>query len=461
MTSADTSTGTHASSVTTSTTSASNTTTPVASNTAAISATSTSQVSVPKTSNPNRAVLSDHETALHLAVKNKHENIVRRLLHAGVNVNSIDKTGWSPLQKAVSYHLEKATDMVQVLLDSGADLTARNDEGMDALCVAARKGVHNVSEQLYKAGAAIDPPGALWSPFLLAAWVGDKNLMALYMGWGADCHAVNHEGWNALHIACRLGHFDLIDFLLTMKRPLSIHSRIKDGRSSLHIAAKYNNLAIARKLVASNIDIHTKSAQNYTALHASAEEGNEDMALFLLQSGSYVNENGKDDWTPLSLAVYHKKTGMVRLLLDKGRANIEAKNTNDWTPLLLAARYGLDDIAELLIERNADARAVSSMKRSPLHLTAWHDHPGVMKLLLKLNINVNAGDNDGWQPLHMAARLGKTYLVRMLLDHGADPNAKFSPGGVSSSPLQQAAELGHEEVVGMIMDAQLKTGKMI
>lgn len=105
MTSADMPTGTHASAVTTPSTGASNATTSAGSTTT--NATSTSESSAPKTSAPDRPPLTDHETALHLAVKNKHEKIVRKLLHAGVNVNSIDKTGWSPIQKAVSYHLDR------------------------------------------------------------------------------------------------------------------------------------------------------------------------------------------------------------------------------------------------------------------------------------------------------------------------------------------------------------------
>ncbi|KAK2744290.1 hypothetical protein FQN57_004375 [Myotisia sp. PD_48] len=410
----------------------------------------------------DRKPLSDRESALHLAVKNNHIKIVAMMLKAGVDVNCPDKDNWTALQKATSYHLEKSEEMVKLLLSHGADVHAVNDEGMTALAVAARKELHTISDILLKAGSEINPSDRKkvpWSPYLLAAWVGNVKLMQTYINWGANTNATNHEGWNALHIAARQNHIEVIRFVIGQKTPLSIHSTINDKRTALHIAARYKNLEIARLLISSGVDLHHKNKHGYTALHSAAEDGDEAMITLLLNSGCDIHAKGHDDWTPLSLAVYGKKAENARLLMDKGKASMEVKNTSGWTPLLIACRWGLDSITQDLVDRGANARAVSNMKRTPLHLATWHKHPKVVRILVALDIDVDAADQDGWTALHMAARLGEKELVRLLLNRGANPNAKFSPGGISSSPLQQAAEQGNDEVVEMIMEAQTALGK--
>jgi ankyrin repeat protein len=56
-------------------------------------------------------------TALHSAVKNKHEKVVRLLLENGADVNEKESSGWQPLHSAAENGLK---DMVSLLLDKGA-----------------------------------------------------------------------------------------------------------------------------------------------------------------------------------------------------------------------------------------------------------------------------------------------------------------------------------------------------
>ncbi|EGD86482.1 hypothetical protein H112_04973 [Trichophyton rubrum D6] len=410
----------------------------------------------------NRRPLGDDEAALHLAVKNNHVSVVRALIKAGVDVSCADSSGWTPLQKAVSHQQEKAVEAVNALLIAGADVLAANNEGMTALGVAASKNLQGISDILLKAGAEInpsDPKTVSWSPYLLAAWSGHLELMKFYLNWGADAHAVNDGGWNALHIAVRQNHYPVIRFVLSTKKPLSVKSVIYDKRTALHIAAKYNNLEIARFLINSGTPIHARSEAGYTALHAATNEGHDEIALLLIESGSDVNAKGDDSWAPLALAVYHDKESTVRLLVEKGKANIEIKNSSGWTSLLLAARWGYVGIVKYLIGCGANPNIVSVRTRTALHMAALHQHGEIARMLVGLDIDVNAADEDGWMPLHMAARNGAENIVRLLLESGADPHAEFKPGGVSSSPLQLAAEEGHEKVVEMILQARKRVQK--
>jgi len=59
--------------------------------------------------------------------------------------------------------------------------------------------------------------------------------------------------------------------------------------------------------------------------------------------------------------------------------------------------------------------------------------------------------NSGWRALHEAARHGRTLVVRLLLERGADPNAREQ--GDNTYPLHWAAAHGHEEIVRALLDA--------
>ena len=73
---------------------------------------------------------------------------------------------------------------------------------------------------------------------------------------------------------------------------------------------------------------------------------------------------------------------------------------------------------------------------TPLHVAAEKGHVEVVKLLLEHGANPNARDMYGVTPLHLAARKGHVEITKLLLEHGADPNAKEKLGG--ETPLYWA-----------------------
>ena len=48
----------------------------------------------------------------------------------------------------------------------------------------------------------------------------------------------------------------------------------------------------------------------------------------------------------------------------------------------------------------------------------------MVALLLDVSADPNAADSDGWTPLHEASFTGTLEVARLLLEHGADPDAK-------------------------------------
>jgi len=117
------------------------------------------------------------------------------------------------------------------------------------------------------------------------------------------------------------------------------------------------------------------------------------------------------------------------------------------------AATSLGDVAwaKALLEENPDlllARNVRAGGMTPLHIVASDGNTELLKLLLTHHADVNAKNNDGWTPLHSAASSGKKDSVQLLLAGKADVNANSSSG---ETPLWQAAQGGHTEVAELLL----------
>lgn len=79
---------------------------------------------------------------------------------------------------------------------------------------------------------------------------------------------------------------------------------------------------------------------------------------------------------------------------------------------------------------------------TPLHYAVLPRKDNVVTYLLETyGVDADQADNDNWTALYFASKKNHTSCLRLLLQHGADPNIASTFN--STNPLMIAAELGH------------------
>lgn len=147
----------------------------------------------------------------------------------------------------------------------------------------------------------------------------------------------------------------------------------------------------------------------------------------------------------------------VRALVRGNRALLGRTSFDGWTPLHLAAHFGRTDVVRALLAEGASHRAVSenSTKNQPLQAAAAGGQPEAVEVLLEAGADADARSHEGVTALHVAAANGRSEVVRLLLDAGARPDAK-TDGGKTAQDF--AREQGHDDLTDLLAEAETSSG---
>jgi ankyrin repeat protein len=366
------------------------------------------------------------------AIRAGDREAVRTLLAKGALESATEADGTTPLHWAVQ---RDDPEIVALLLRHGASASAANRYGMTPLSLAAVNGSLAVAELLLQAGA--NPNGRLPSGetvLMTASRTGSPDLVRALVERGADPNAVERTaGETALMWAVAQNHADAARALIDAGADV-------DARSAPTAFPKLN-FGIAGIVPMA----FPKGA--FTPLMYAARQGAIEPARVLLDAGADVNLTDPDGTTALVLAIINAHYELAALLLDRG-ADPEIADASGMTALYAAVDMhtltwmqgrpapkitgrlsGLDLIRHLL-ERGANPNAALT---SPLLLR----HHALGDPVL----------GAGATPLMRAAKTGDLAVMRLLLEHGADP-ARVQKNGTTM--LMVAAGLGWRDGGGAL-----------
>jgi uncharacterized protein len=130
-------------------------------------------------------------------------------------------------------------------------------------------------------------------------------------------------------------------------------------------------------------------------------------------------------------------------------AALNSASSDGFTALHFAGFFGQPESARILIEAGAavDAVAANPMAVMPLHSAASSRNLEAVRLLLAHGAPPNARQQYGWTPIHAAAQNGDRPMVELLLQHGADPTLANDQG---KTPAMVAREKGHAEIAALL-----------
>jgi ankyrin repeat protein len=363
---------------------------------------------------------------------------------------------------------------VRSLLQQKVDVNAAQPDGMTALHWAVRQDDLETAQLLIRAGAKIDAVTRYGvTPMYLASVNGNAAMIDAILRAGVSAKSANSGGETALMTTVRTGKLDAVKLLLDRGADVNAKESVR-GQTALMWAVLENHPDVVKLLLARGADVNAQSKVEIPdGITAEPQGTSGDIGAHgpgLYRSRAVPSPSGA--MSPLLYAAREGNLEMARILVD-AKANLNLASANGTPPIVVAITNNHIELALFLLEKGADPNAADRFwKRYPLYAAVEmrnydftrdtappvpdaRDPMDLIKALLAKGANPNAQTNttpvrgfmqssanwvnfDGQTPFLRAALAGDITLMRLLLEHGADPNIKTNDG---STPLMAAAGL--------------------
>lgn len=357
------------------------------------------------------------------AAQAKNGAAVAALINKKADVNAPQADGATALHWAAQWN---DLAMADQLLRAGAKADSANRDGATPLFLASVNGSVPLIEKLLQAGANVDAPILAHgeTALMMAARTGNLDAVKMLLDHGADIKAKESlRGTNALMWAAEQGHAKIVELLISKGADVKVQSAAITGPRRRGLGFAPPNAPPA------------PPKGGLTALLLAVREGSLESVKVLVNGASDVNQASVDGSGPLLVAVQNGFYDIGRYLVEKG-ANVNLSNNKGWSPLYLAVKV-----------RNQESTAIPGPgPEGALEFIQFlldkHADPNVR---IKADTEIHQGMTAAWlkeagaTPLLRAAICGDLPIVKMLLDHGADP---MIPTTDHTTPLMVASGVG-------------------
>ncbi|XP_050054604.1 transient receptor potential cation channel subfamily A member 1 isoform X5 [Aphis gossypii] len=305
----------------------------------------------------------DLSTPVHLACAQGAIDIVRLMFGLQPDEKaqclcSCDVQKMTPLHCAAMFD---RSEIVQYLIEEGADINALDKESRSPLLLAASRSGWRTVASLIRLGADIQVKDS-----------SKRNVLHLVVMYGGRLDEFAHEITMA-------NHQGALEMLLNEKD--------NTGCSPLHYASRGGHIRSLESLIRLGACVNIKNYNGESPLHFGARYGRYNIVKRLLNSekGAFIiNESDGEGLTPLHIASQQGHTKVVQLFLNRGALlHRDHKGRN---PLHLAAMSGHTQTIELLHSVHSHLLdQCDKDKNTALHLATMENKPNAITLLLYMN----------------------------------------------------------------------------
>ncbi|MCD6035488.1 MAG: serine/threonine-protein phosphatase 6 regulatory ankyrin repeat subunit A-like [Rickettsiales bacterium] len=410
------------------------------------------------------------DTPLHYACWQGHTHAVELLLAASAKVNVKNNEDATPLHKATPY-----PKITELLISHDAEVNAKTLKGHTPLDWALTDGQIETARLLHQHKATtydIDI-GIRYIDFddHMEEAIKRKDIPYLTHRLATDCDINDApktlDGRSLLHIAARYKNPDILDFFF---RNGAFRMVDHYKNSPIHVAAHFGNPEIIDLLLQHGENANASNQSGLTPLDFAIKTNQLSSMKFLLQNGALADGPGNLLESPIHLALALNNVAATKLLIDHGATlpswyHDRIKDAE--YPLHEAAKGNDTKFLTLLLAQGHDVNVQDREGRTPLHDAVEAGESRLIELLTNNNANINAKDKKGLTPLHYASMgklktagtqkildiTGDNSIVTQLIEKGANVNAASNKG---STPLHFAAQNGFTEIATALLNAGAK-----
>lgn len=333
----------------------------------------------------------------------EHLATAQLLIRNGADVNYKGKNG-TPLQLAVKYRYTKLTSL---LINSGADLNVRDEDGRIPLMVSLEWEKTDSCLQMIKSGADVNA-------------ADDKGYPVMYYALAEDT--------------------DVSVIKALIEKGAAVDFTTPDNVPAICIAAMNSSAEVLEELKNTGIDLNRCDSYGANALiYAASEDMDTESVKWLIENGVDINGRGRNNTTPLLHLCENEMwvRNNAEILLDSG-ADINAVDGAGRNALVILAEKtfkasDIDTAFQLLCGRGIDVNKADNRGRTALMMVSREiiledELTACINSLIESGADVNMKDNNGNTALMYASTAGNYRAVRLLLKNGADKSLTNNKG---------------------------------
>jgi ankyrin repeat protein len=422
------------------------------------------------------------KTPLHLAIQNKHKEVVKVFLQHKANTES---SGYIALDVNVMDGEEQTAlglalwstqlDMAEILVAAGADVESRSRQGLTLLLQAILRGDADSAGFLLQKNADYSASAFDMSPLFLAIHLRLPHVVKAICRHGANTNKVDQNGDPPLWVALSSKQEDLATILIQNRCDSNVWHMAPGGylRTLLHRAIEIKDSAAANFLIRNGADFSRSRQGNpandttsgspppntpveakdkSTPLHMATASGLDLVVQTLMEHQADVNARDSEGRSPIHIAILNKHHMCIHLLMSHPSVDLNLKDRNGHTPFAAAMAVRDNDAANTILSREPNAaHQIDTKGYSFMHTAIQRNDVESVVFLMSVGVSVNTRLQNATEltPLHMAVEGGSEIICRHLLLAGADVHATNHH---KQTPLHIAASCGQSAILSILLE---------